>query len=159
VIVISDTSAILNLAIIGQLDLLRRLYDKVVIPSAVLKEIKNTKAPDAIPLELPAWIEVKSVDNTSLVVALSTELDDGESEAICLAVELAADLLLLDERLARQVASRFHLRYIGLLGVLIEAKRKSIVPGIRPLLDDIVNKAGFWISPALYAQVLKTAGE
>jgi predicted nucleic acid-binding protein len=95
----------------------------------------------------------------ALVVALQMELDEGEAEAIVLTKELAADLVLLDERRGRVVASRLGLRFVGLLGVLIEAKQKGSIPAVKAVLDDLVAKAGFWVSQQLYARVLQAAGE
>ena len=105
------------------------------------------------------WIETRAVANRALVTALQMELDEGEAEAIALAKELAADLLLLDERRGRVVAAHLDLRLIGLLGVRIEAKRKGCLPLVKPVLDDLVAKAGFWVSQQLYARVLLAAGE
>jgi hypothetical protein len=87
------------------------------------------------------------------------ELDDGEAEAIALAVESRADLILLDERKGRIVTSRLGLKFVGLLGVLIEAKHNGFVDSIKPIMDDLIKKAGFWISPQLYDHILQTTGE
>jgi uncharacterized protein len=76
-----------------------------------------------------------------------------------LAVELRADLLLIDERRARKVALRFDLSVVGVLGVLVEAKRKNLLPTVRPVLDDLLTHAGFRIGSDLYASVLRAAGE
>jgi predicted nucleic acid-binding protein len=94
-----------------------------------------------------------------LAEALALELDAGEAEAIALAVEQGADLLLMDERRGRQAATRLKQRVVGVLGVLIEAKRHGNLPAVRPVLDALVSEAGFRISGALYARVLEAAGE
>ena len=158
-IVVSDSSPITNLAAIGQLDLLRQLYHNVVIPTAVYRELTATEAshPGAIVQSLD-WIEIKDVTNLLLVTALRIELDEGEAEAIVLAQEIAADLLLLDERRGRSVAGRFGLRVVGLLGVLIDAKQLGLILEIKPLLDELI-RFGFRIGQELYRRVLQAAGE
>ena len=65
----------------------------------------------------------------------------------------------MDERKGRNVALRFGLKFIGLLGVLMEAKNKGLIQEVKPLLDALISKAGFWISPQLYNRVLESAGE
>ena len=90
---------------------------------------------------------------------LLSELDIGEAEAIALAVEVKADLLLLDERLGHKIASRLGLSVIGLLGVLLNAKRRGFLAGVRPVLDAVIAVAGFWDSGRLYSRVLDEAGE
>lgn len=160
-IVVSNTSPIVNLAAIGQLDLLRLLYGKVAIPQAVYNEIvvTGTGQPGATEVETFDWIETKQATNQAAVASLKLELDEGEAEAIALALELKADLLLLDERKGRMTASRLGLKFIGLLGVLMEAKHKGLILAIRPIMDDLIGKAGFWISQKLYDHVLQAAGE
>lgn len=160
-IVVSNTSPITNLVAVGQLDLLRQLYEKVLIPPAVYGELTGSSSgqPGAIEVQTLAWIETRPVADRALVTALQMELDEGEAEALALAKELAADLLLLDERRGRAVASHLDLRFIGLLGVLIEAKQRGCLAAVRPVLDDLVAKAGFWVSQQLYARVLLAAGE
>lgn len=160
-IVVSNTSPITNLAAVGQLDLLRQLYEKVLIPPAVYGELTGSSGgqPGALEVQTLEWIETRPVADRALITALQMELDEGEAEALALAKELAAGLLLLDERRGRAVASRLHLRFIGLLGVLIEAKQRSCLPAIKPVLEDLVAKAGFWIGPQLYARVLQAARE
>ena len=160
-LVISNTSPVINLAAVGQLDLLRHLYGKIVIPQAVYSEIVivGTGQPGAVEVETLDWIETRQVRNRTVVTALQLELDEGEAAAIALAAELKADLILLDERKGRLVASYLGLKFVGLLGVLIEAKHKGLILAIKPIMDDLIRKAGFWISQKLYEHVLQTAGE
>jgi hypothetical protein len=159
VIVVSNTSPITNLAAIGQLDLLRQLYQRVVISEAVYRELTASggRYPGAVAQTLD-WIETRAVSNRALVIALQTELDEGEAEAIALAQELTADLVLMDEHLGRAVATRFGLRVIGILGVLIEAKHRGLIQEVKPLVDALMN-LGFRVGQDLYARVLQTAGE
>jgi len=161
VIVVSNTSPITNLAAVEQLDLLRQLYGTVLIPQAVYGELiaGGGGQPGAREVQTLEWIETRAVTDHALVTALQIELDNGEAEAIALTKELAADLLLLDERRGRAVAARLDLRFVGLLGVLIEAKQKGTIPAVKPVLDDLMAKAGFWISQRLYVRVLQAAGE
>jgi predicted nucleic acid-binding protein len=161
VIVISNTSPITNLAAVGQLAILQRLYETVFIPDAVYTELitGDSAPPGGTEVQTLSWIETKTVTNQALVTALQMELDPGEAAAIALAVELKADLLLLDERRGRTVAARFGLRFVGLLGLLIEAKRTGCLAAVKPILEDLVMKAGFWVSQQLYTRVLEAAGE
>jgi uncharacterized protein len=161
VIIVSDTSPITNLAVVGHLDLLWQLYERVIIPQAVYSELTSGSGgqPGSVEVQTLGWIETRPVADRALVTALQMELDEGEAEARALAKELAADLLLLDERRGRATAARLNLRVIGLLGVLIEAKQRGFIPAIKPIIDALVVQAGFWVSRPLYARVLRAAGE
>lgn len=99
-IIVSNTSALMNLAAIGQLNLLERLYGKVLIPEAVFQELSRISSEKlvAVDIESLPWIETRSVTDSLLVDSLLLELDAGEAEAIVLAMETKADLVLLDER-------------------------------------------------------------
>ena len=160
-IVVSNTSPIINLACVGQLDLLRQIHGAITIPEAVFTEIavNGIGQPGAEEVSRLPWIVRHRVTQQPLVDVLRLELDAGEAEALACALELHADLILLDERRAREVAQRLGLRFIGLLGVLIEAQRQQRLPRIRPVLDDLRQKAGFWMTDALYQRVLAAAGE
>ena len=160
-IVVSNTSPLVNLAAVGQLDLLQRLYDKVVIPQSVHDEIVIAGAGQLGAIEVATfdWIETRQVADRNLVASLQLELDDGEAEAIALAVELKADLILLDERKGRVIAARLGLRFIGLLGMLVEAKHRGLISAVRPIMNDLIGKAGFWIGQELYDYILQVAEE
>jgi predicted nucleic acid-binding protein len=160
VIVISDTSPIVNLAVVGRLDLLRQLYERVVVPKAVREEIaRGMRQPVLAEIASCTWIETQAVANQVVVSSLELELDRGEAEAIALAVELRAALVLMDERKGRRVALHLGIMPVGLLGILIEAKNKQLIEAVRPLMDDLIQKAGFWIGQELYNHVLRAAGE
>ena len=78
---------------------------------------------------------------------------------IALAIELKADLVLIDERLGRNIASRFGQKCIGILGMLMEAKHRGIIASVKPVVDDLITAAGFWVRNDLYLKVLREAGE
>jgi predicted nucleic acid-binding protein len=151
----------MNLAVAGHLELLAQLYGRIIVPQAVYYEVvvAGVGQPGATEVKAADWIEMKNATNQTTVASLQLELDKGEAEVIALAIELQADLVLLDERKGRTIASRMGLKLVGLLGPLIEAKHKGLIPAIGPVMDDLIKKAGFWISPNLYNRVLREAGE
>ena len=160
-IVVSNTSPLFYLSIIGHLDLLRQLYSEIVIPTTVFNEITNVGNTDASARVVPtlSWIKIQSATDREFVNTLRAELDSGEAEAIALAVELNADRLLMDERLGRAAATRAGLQVTGVLGILIAAKRNNLIPEVKPLLDALIEQVGFWIDARLYAEVLQAVGE
>jgi len=105
------------------------------------------------------WIKIRETQNASLFMALKLQIDPGEAEAIALAIELKADLLLIDERIGRQTAQHFDLPIMGLIGVLSLAKRKGLIESIKPVLDRLMNEAKFRIRLELYQQILNNEGE
>ena len=159
--IVCNTSPIINLACIGKLDLLRELYQEIVIPPAVFTEITVTvpDAPGAAEVKSADWIQKIPVVNPFLVASLRLELDPGEAEAIACAVENQAKLLLIDERRGRLTAQRLGIPVLGLLGILLLSKRRGLIPSIRPVMEDLRIQAGFWISDALFNHVLLESGE
>ncbi|MDJ1174254.1 DUF3368 domain-containing protein [Roseofilum capinflatum] len=161
-IVISDTSPITNLAAVELLELLHILYDRVVIPQAVYDEMTalGYQVPGTVEVQNLDWIETQSVSDRLRVEALQAKLDLGEAEAIVLALELDADLLLIDERRGRQEALEQGVTKIsGLLGILQEAKAKGLISTIKPVLDRLISENNFRISDRLYYAVVKSADE
>lgn len=160
-IVVSDTSPINNLAAINHLHLLHQLYGTVFIPEDVYRELIDPSFPVAGAAEVQTfdWIQTRTISDLTLVEVLSNELDIGEAEAIALAVEMQANQVLIDERRGRLIVSRLNLRYIGILGILVEAKNQDLIAEVKPLLDALINKAGFWVAEPLYNSVLQLVNE
>ncbi len=164
-IIVSDTSPISNLAVIGQLPLLRALYSQLIIPNIVYQELTalETFGIDISLIQTSEWIVIRSALDRPLVQILQAELDDGEAEAIALAIalaiELQADRLLIDERLGRRVAERYGLKITGLLGILMAAKQENLIPAVKTVLDQLINQARFRVHPNLYRQILQDVGE
>jgi uncharacterized protein len=159
--IVSNASPLINMARIGRLDLLHTLYGELLIPESVWYEVveQGTGQPGADQVKTSDWIRVKAVENRRLVQALQQDLDAGESEAIVLALETNAHLLPMDERVGRETAHHLGQRSIGLIGILIEAKHKNFIQGIRPHLDALRNIAGFRVAEGLYRRVLQDQGE
>jgi len=157
-IVVSDTSPITNLLRIGRIDLLRDLFQTVVIPNSVYTEIAAVED-QRDPISEIDWIKIVSVTNSQLLNKLLRTLDRGESEAITLAVELSADYLLIDESLGRTEAKKLDLEITGVLGVLIRAKEKGLIPLVGPEIRKLISDAGFWLNDDLVRSVLRNIGE
>ncbi|MBC6478568.1 MAG: DUF3368 domain-containing protein [Hormoscilla sp. GM7CHS1pb] len=148
-----------SLAAINRLHLLQQLYGSVIIPEAVYRELTVGIVPGAREVQNFDWIQTRQVANRTLVAELSEAIDEGESEAIALAIELNAELLLIDDLKARSKAVRLGLDLIGLLAVLQEAKNQGLIPAVKPVLDELIVIAGFRVGRALYDRVLQDVGE
>ena len=144
-IVVSDTSPIANLILIEKLDLLRQVFQKVIIPPTVNSEIEALREFNVnISLyQASDWIKIKVPSNPEEVNEYMMDLDEGESEAISLAKELGADFLLIDERAGTNKALEEGLTTIGLVGVLMKSKELGFIPLIEPILIQLKEKAGF----------------
>lgn len=160
-IVVADTSPLTALLHLNRLQLLMDLYGSVYIPVSVANEMK-----DLIPfgynvsfLNDKSSFHVKEATDKKLMQKFMSVLDAGEAEAIVLAKELNADLLLIDEKLGKEIAEGENIKCKGVIGLLIEAKTKKLIPQPRPLLDDLRNNLKFRISNAIYKLALEKAGE
>ena len=157
-IVVADASPIICLSRIGRLDLLPNLLGSVLIPEAVRDEITAGAGGHAI-LDGSTWIEVRPLASTTRIDSFALDLDAGEAAASALALEAGAAALLIDERNGRRIATRQGLVVVGVVGVILRAHRAGMIPAIRPVLDDLVTKAEFWLSTELIAAALEVAGE
>lgn len=160
-IVVTDTSVVLNLCFLNQEGLLSALFEKLLAPSAVRQEFERLAREDARfqGLLFPSFISVEDPAIVPDRLRQATGLNQGEIMALALAVERGIRDVLIDERAARRVAEELGLRVSGLLGVLLAAKRRRLIPALAPLIDQLQSRARFWIDPALRAQLLANAGE
>lgn len=160
-IVVADTSVLLNLTRVGRSDLLPTLFGEVVIPPEVADEFgwQAQMNPRFAGLTLPAWLRTQRATSIPEWVGAAAGLDRGESMALALAAELKADAVLMDEEAGRAAAEQHGLRAIGILGILIDAKRLGHLDRVAPVLDALRTEAGFWVSDALHRRILQVAGE
>ena len=156
-IVVGDASVFIALERIGEQDLLRRVYGQVHVPDAVWREVFLSEAGDSV-ATAPDWIVRHTVELRAAAGLWPETLDEGESEAILLARELPADLLLLDEAAGRSVSRRLGLNVTGVLGLLIEAKRQGKIEAVKPRLEKR-RESGFWLANSVLKEALRRAGE
>lgn len=159
-IVVSDTSPIVALAFLRRLELLPQLFGDVLIPPAVVEELRK-----------PAWqgmadealnspfIFVRAATDRKRIADLSATLDPGESEALSLALEVRASAVLIDEADGREAAQKLGLVTIGVLGILSAGKQRGLISAVGPEIQRLRSELGFFVSPDLLAEVLKQAGE
>lgn len=161
---VSNTSPILNLAIIEHLNLLPQQLEEVWIPNAVHEELRlDEDLPGSSIIRqalADGWLKVKPIENAAFVQVLARELDRGEAEAIVLAIEMGADRVLLDEREAWRMAKALQLPVTGVLGILLSAsKAKQLSLPMAAILDMLQEKAGFRLAASLVQTVLQDCGE
>ena len=149
--VISNSSPLIGLEQIGLLHVLHGLFGEVLVPSAVVNEVAPT-------VSLPAWIVCGPLAQPLAAAVLHTSLGAGESEAITLALQEQARLVILDDRPARRIASALGLKVIGTLGILLAAKNKGLIPAVAPAIQGLADHH-FHAAPHLVQQVLRDAGE
>jgi predicted nucleic acid-binding protein len=160
-VVISDTTTISNLFLIKRLSLLEKLYYRISIPRAVFEELEKLELSgwNINDIKYAGWIEVVDVKNRDMVTVLSEILDVGEAEAITLAKEKEADLLIIDEIKGRNYAKKLDIKIIGLIGILLQAKQEKIIDNLENVLIELRENAGFWIKNDLFDKALLLAGE
>jgi len=161
--VVSNTSPLSALAIIGRLWLLRAQFGTIRIPKAVWTELSRLEhATGKQALEqahAEGWIQVHETANRPMVEILSTTLDAGESEAIAMSLEWPADLLIMDESSGRAMSRNLNIRITGTLGVLLKAKRDGEILYLKSEMDRLVQDAGFFVSDRVRNTFLAEAGE
>ena len=145
--VVVDTSVLIALSRIGKLDLLRNLYTLVLAPRAVAEEYGEP---------LPEWIKVLDVKNKQLVCALLEYLHRGEAEAITLAIEADANIVILDDKKARSIARRLGLKIIGTVGILVLAKKQKLLDDIEAEINRLLQKS-FYLSQDVTTKALEIA--
>ncbi|MBW6534920.1 MAG: DUF3368 domain-containing protein [Mariniphaga sp.] len=156
--IVSNTTPLISLLKIDKLNLLKEIYRKISVPNAVFKELEQGKQKAYYQdISKINWIRIVDIKNKEIGQFLF-DLDEGEAEAIILAKELNADLLILDEKLGRDYAKKLNIKITGTLGVLLKAKEMGLIDSVRELLNVLVDK-GVWLNPKLIEKVIKLAGE
>ncbi len=145
---VADSTCLIALERIGQLDLLRQVFVSLFAPPAVQAEF-------GISVD---WLVIRPVSDLGTLAALRTQLDEGEAQVIALTVELDGILAVLDDKKARRVARQMSLRVIGTLGVLLRAKRKGAIAELKSSLNAL-RQVGFYMTDELYQEALRIAGE
>ncbi|HEX8142882.1 MAG TPA: DUF3368 domain-containing protein [Pyrinomonadaceae bacterium] len=151
-IVVSDTSPLNYLVLIGQVGVLEKLYERVLIPQAVWSELQSVGAPVQVQewmANLPGWVEISEVPDPDPTL----KLDQGEQEAITLAQRLKAELVLLDERRGRETARLRGLAVIGTLGVLEAAADQGLLD--LPVAIELLQKTSFRVSAVVIEEMLE----
>lgn len=156
-ILVADASALIALATCDSLALLETLFGNVLVSEAVFSEVTATDKPQSVRLQTYLHGKVRSVDMQRFVY-LDAFADAGETQAMLLYKEVAADYLLIDDRRGRKVAKINQIRTIGSLGVLLQAKRAGFIPSVAPLIEQI-SASPIFISESLIQTVLELAGE
>ena len=147
--IISDTSCFIVLANIGELELLHKVYEKIVTTIDIATEY-------GVPL--PEWVEIAAVKDHYRQQLLEMQIDKGESSAIALALETPNSTVILDDYKARKIAEKLGIIFTGTIGVIIKAKLKGIIPSVKPLLEKI-KETDFRISEDIEFQAIKEAKE
>jgi predicted nucleic acid-binding protein len=156
--IVSNTTPIISLLKLNRLELFQKLYAQIYIPTAVFNEIEAGKTKGYYTdLSKIDWINIAEIKDKK-AVKYFLDLDAGEAEAIVLATEINADLIILDEKLGRFHAKHADLKVTGTIGVLIKAKSEGIIERLKPLLDELTNK-DVWISEKLKREILEIVGE
>lgn len=156
-ILIADASALIALATCDSLALLEVIFGNVLVPEAVFSEVTTVDKPQSARLRSYLHGKVRAVDMQRYVY-LDAFADAGETQAMLLYKEVAADYLLIDDRRGRKVAKINQIKTVGSLGVLLQAKRIGLIPRVAPLLEQIAASSVF-MSENLIQAVLELAGE
>lgn len=161
--VVSNTSPLLSLAAIRRLDLLRQQFEQLEIPPTVYAELKTQTsfrgAAEVSQALQAGWITQVAVKDLALVQALMLDLDRGEAEAIALALQQGCPQVLMDETDGRARAKAMGLKPIGVLGILLRAKKAGQLVSVRQAMHSLRQEIGFYISDDLFASILIEAGE
>ena len=148
-VIVSDTTCLILLQKIGELNLLQKLFDQILTTQIVADEFGA---------ELPNWINVQNPIDRKNQMILETSLDKGEASAIALALEKENSLLIIDELKGRKFAKRLGLTITGTLGILAQAKKSGYIPLLKPLLDK-VKETDFRLNDQLINDTLSQVGE
>jgi len=148
-IIISDTSCFIVLSNINELEILQKVYNKIITTSDIVSEYGDV---------LPHWVEIQNAEDKYSQQLLEMQIDKGEASAIALAMENTGCTLILNDYKARKIAEKLGIDITGTIGVIIKAKLKGIIPSIKPLLEKI-RHTDFRLSAEIEILALKEACE
>jgi predicted nucleic acid-binding protein len=156
--VVSNTTPIISLLKISKIEILKDLYSEIIIPQAVFDEIEEGKNKAYYQdLSMIKWIRIDKITDSNSI-KFFYDLDAGEAEAIVLAKETGAELLIIDEKPGRIYAKQAGLKITGIIGVLIKAKKDGFIKQVKPLLIELTKK-DVWISDRLIVEVCNLIDE
>ncbi len=144
-IIISDTSCLIALQNIGLLNLLKDLYQEILISNEVKNEFDSV---------LPGWIIVLEVKNKEKIAEIEKKLDKGEASSIALALEIKDSILIIDELKGRKIAQAFNIEIIGTIGIIVLADKRGLINDVLSIILKLVNK-GFRLSDQLIDQLIE----
>ena len=147
--IIVDTSCLIILTKINELNLLKLLYSKVIITKEIANEFGS---------ELPDWVTVYPIERNNIKLLFESKIDSGEASAILLALTMPNSTIIMDDLKGRIFAKQFKLNVTGAIGVIIAAKNKNIILSIKPILDKI-KATNFYISKEIEDEALLLAKE
>ncbi len=158
--VVSNTSPLSYLHKLGCLEILRDLFGTVIVPTAVVVELRDgrERGHDLPDPESLAWVTVAPAQPLSLRLSTIGNLDPGEAAVLDCALSSPSPLAILDERIARRTAKVLGIPCVGTIGVLVEAKKRDLLPAVAPLFAEL-ERLRFRFSPLLRAWALEEAGE
>ena len=157
-IVVCDTSPIIALAVLDQLHLLDMLFEKVLIPKQVYKELTVSNKQEARKIAVWEQGKVEEAKDKQLMQIFNMMLDPGESEAIALYWEKEGDYFLIYEKKGRKIALHNDIKIIGTLGILLLSKQKGFLLSLKSLLDKL-QQSNIRVSYELYKKIVVLAGE
>ncbi len=158
--VIVNTTPLIALCHVGQLNLLKKMYGEIMIPHAVYRELSE-KQESVCKKQVDAsldWIHVEEIENQMAKSMFKTQLHDGEVEVMILAKERDADIVIIDDANAKKHAKYLKLPVTGTLGVLIKAKKQGYISELKPIIQEMVNK-NIYISEKLVQLCLEMVNE
>jgi len=147
--IISDTSCLIVLSKIGQLELLRQLFEYIVTTPEIADEFGET---------LPEWIKLIAVKDNHKQQLLETQVDKGEASAMALALEMENSRLIIDDYKARKLAKTLRIEYVGTIGIILLAKQRGIIKAVKPILE-MIKTTNFRLSAELELHTLIEAKE
>jgi predicted nucleic acid-binding protein len=154
-LIVSDTSVLIALSSIGRLEILKAIFNEVIIPEGVSIEL----IAEDHSFKFEEWMKVQKITNTDLFDSFYLNLDKGESEAITLSIEIHPDYILLDDKEARKSAKSLGLNVIGTVGILVLAKKRGLIPCVMEEIEKLETRINFRLSSELKIQIKDIVNE